>query len=496
MFAATNRFSFYVQAIFWVSLCLRIFFLGNHDLLTEEAYYWNYSTHLDFGYLDHPPLVAVLIKGFTLLLGQNEFAVRCPALLCWGISAYFMYRWSELIQKGSGQFSVLLLSILPFFFLNSCVTTPDMPLMAAWAGALYYLYQALSQHKAQAWYGAGICIGLGLVAKYSIALLIMTTGLFLIFNREQRAWLLRKEPYFAAVLILVLFSPVIYWNAMHDWMSFSFQSTRRLQGKLYFSLHQLLGVLILFLTPLGIIGCTRLFQRSHNAILTVSTKKFIQVFTLSPLLVFAVFSCFRAIKLDWIGPSLLSVLPWLACLMNQQSTVLQHWLRTGPALICGYVLILGCLTYGQPALVNQKLFSPVLTISWQELTQSFYQVAASLSKPPSQTQPIFVPLDTYRIESELNFYQRKQWIAHPNLPPFPVHHAGMFGIRGLMFEWWDTNDLHGKTVIFISKEKNKLNSNSIQAATQPLSPILSVWAKSQTHGAKITPYYYQIARVL
>ena len=87
-----------------------------------------------------------------------------------------------------------------------------------------------------------------------------------------------------------------------------------------------------------------------------------------------------AIKLDWIGPSLLAVLPWLACLMSQQRTVLQHWLRTGPALICGYVLILGCLTYGQPALINQKLFSSVLTISWQELTKKFYQVAVDISR--------------------------------------------------------------------------------------------------------------------
>ena len=76
----TQRFSFYVQAIFWMSLCLRVFFLFNHDLQAEEAYYWNYSVHLDFGYIDHPPLVAVLIKLSTTLFGLNEFAVRFPAL--------------------------------------------------------------------------------------------------------------------------------------------------------------------------------------------------------------------------------------------------------------------------------------------------------------------------------------------------------------------------------------------------------------------------------
>ncbi len=42
-----------------VSFILRLLFAVNHELLAEEAYYWNYTQHLDLGYLDHPPLVAV-----------------------------------------------------------------------------------------------------------------------------------------------------------------------------------------------------------------------------------------------------------------------------------------------------------------------------------------------------------------------------------------------------------------------------------------------------
>lgn len=496
MLSALNRFSLPILSFFCISLCLRIFFLGNHDLLTEEAYYWNYAAHLDYGYLDHPPMVAVLIKLFTTLFGQNEFAVRCPALCCWGISAYFIYRWCELIQNGSGQYAVLLLSILPFFFLNACITTPDMPLMAAWAGALYYLYQALCLHKKCAWYGAGICIGLGLVAKYSIALLILTTGLFLIAHREHRKWLLRKEPYLAALLIVLLFSPVIYWNATHAWASFFFQSTRRLQGHVYFALHHLLGVVILFLTPLGILGGIKLFQRAHNHALSLSSKQFIQVFLLGPLLVFSFFACFRPIKLDWIGPTLLAILPWLACHMQDSTPVLRHWLRLSPFLIGIYALILGCLTYGQPVRLNQKLFNPLLSVSWQALTEQFYQIATDIKAVSPATNPIFVPLDTYRIESEFAFYQHKQWMTHPNLRPFPVHHAAMFGIRGLMFEWWDTNNLQGKTVIFISKERNALRNETLLAATQSRSPVHKIWGKSQSQGTQLIPYYYQIAQVL
>lgn len=98
-----------------VSLLIRFWCIGSHDLFVEEAYYWNYSQHLDFGYLDHPPMVALLIKTSTMILGTNEFGVRIPALLCWVIAALFSFKLTELVQRGSGLNAVLLLSLMPFF---------------------------------------------------------------------------------------------------------------------------------------------------------------------------------------------------------------------------------------------------------------------------------------------------------------------------------------------------------------------------------------------
>lgn len=488
MHVQIQRYLLPVPFIILLSLLLRVVFLGNHDLLTEEAYYWNYAAHLDFGYLDHPPLVAMLIKLSTTFLGVNEFAVRCPALFCWGISAYFIYRWSELIQVGAGQFSLLFLSILPFFFLNSCITTPDMPLLAAWAGALYFLYQALSLQKARAWYGAAVCIGLGLLAKYSIALLIMTTGLYLLANREQRGWLLRKEPYYAGLLILLIFSPVIYWNATHNWISFAFQSTRRLQGSFYFSLHHLLGILILFLTPIGIVGSLKLLSQSHRDLVSPVSRQFIQVFAFMPLLVFAVFSCFRAIKLDWLGPCLLAFLPWLSCMVtSSKPSVRKQWLITAPILLGIYGIILSCLSFGKPVILRQ-LFDPLLTVSWKTFTQEVSQIAASTQQEHAQ-HPIIIPLDTYRLESEFAFYQHK--MGHV---PFSMHHAADFGFKGLMYELWDHQNIHGKIAILIGKDKSMFDSPATQAKTLALSRISSI--QEQNQHAEAIPYYYRIVRVL
>src|SRR4030067_2500393 len=69
------------------------------------------------------------------------------------------------------------------------------------------------------WLFLGLSVGFGLLTKYTMAFFYICALLFLIFSKEQRFWLKRKELYFAFVLSLVVFSPVIIWNTAHDWVT-------------------------------------------------------------------------------------------------------------------------------------------------------------------------------------------------------------------------------------------------------------------------------------
>src|SRR3990167_5947509 len=73
----------YCMVIIFFSLGLRLVFICSNNLLVEESYYWNYAAHLDVGYLDHPPMVALLIKSAEMLLGFGEWVIRMPTLICW-----------------------------------------------------------------------------------------------------------------------------------------------------------------------------------------------------------------------------------------------------------------------------------------------------------------------------------------------------------------------------------------------------------------------------
>ena len=132
--------------------------------------------------------------------------------------------------------------------------TPDAPLTAAWAGALYFLYRALIKDQARAWWGAGVCLGLGLLSKYTIVLLGFSTLLFMIIDPRSRQWLKRPEPYAAVLLAAMIFSPVIAWNARNEFASFAFQTSRRLADRPQFALPKLIGSVLVLLTPTGAVA--------------------------------------------------------------------------------------------------------------------------------------------------------------------------------------------------------------------------------------------------
>src|SRR5205814_1832042 len=67
-------------------------------------------------------------------------------------------------------------------------------------------------------------------------------------------WLRRWQPWTALALGLIVFSPVIFWNAHHDWASFAYQSARTVAQKGHWSakLADFWGLQLAVLTPVGL----------------------------------------------------------------------------------------------------------------------------------------------------------------------------------------------------------------------------------------------------
>ena len=118
---------------------LRVLYLKVFPLTPEEAYYWNYSIRPDFGYLDHPPMVAWLIALAEALFGHGEASIRIVSLVCGLGVVGFVYRLAgRLVDRPAALTAAALAAAIPYsFFAAGLMTTPDAPLAVAWAASLY-----------------------------------------------------------------------------------------------------------------------------------------------------------------------------------------------------------------------------------------------------------------------------------------------------------------------------------------------------------------------
>lgn len=478
------------QTLAWIAIfylfAIRLWYIGLSNLIPEEAYYWNYGQHLDWGYLDHPPMVAWLSHLGTVLFGHNEFGVRFFSVVCWGAAATFSYALArDLYDRATGLFVVVLISALPFFFTMGMLMVPDAPLTAAWAGALYFLHRAIHRDRRLAWIGAGICVGFGLLSKYSCGLLILATLVYLVADKSSRRWLLTVWPYLAVVMALLFFSPVIYWNSQHDWVSFAFQTKRRVSAPFKFSWHVLLGSILVLLSPMGAyaVGAAIrkvLRRRSQtDEALAWSDKRvrFALYFTGVPLAVFVIFTFSHQPKLNWTGPLWLALLP--LCAQVRMPKQFWHWSIGGLAVV--YSALLYWVLVGVPAIPYPSSFA--FAAGWSQLAERTGTIEAEVRKQ-SGADPLLSGMDLYFTSSELAFYDGKDG---------PAHCAGrhLFGEGGLMYEYWfPIQDQAGKNVIVVSSHLKDLIAPNVTNRFDSLGVVDTL--PIDLNGQRLTAYYARV----
>jgi len=465
-FGSGMRWRMISMAVVAYVVLLRLVYLGQPELMPEEAYYWNYSQHPDIGYLDHPPMVAWISWLGTAVFGRNEFGVRIGAFACWMVASFFVYRLARnLCSKSVGFVAVMFMQVLPFFFSTGLLMTPDAPMTACWAGALHALERILLGNRSRAWWALGLWMGLGMLSKYSIGLVGLAGLVFILVDPASRRWLLRWEPYAASLLGLAIFSPVILWNVRTDWASFSFQTTRRLAEKTRFSLHALLGSAVVMLTPTGFAAAAMALRSgagSGREEIGASGRRrslFILIFTLVPLAVFVVFSLRHQVKLEWTGPLWLAALPALAAGLVARAAELptrmarrihRAWEPTILALVLLYGAGFHYLVLGLPG-VGYTSHTHLVPIGWRDLARQI-DIVEERVKRETGVAPLVTGMDRYFTSSEFAFYSRDPWAATEKAAG--VH---LFGPTALMLErWFPKDQQEGRDIILVAWKPEEL----------------------------------------
>jgi dolichol-phosphate mannosyltransferase len=446
---------------------LRVAYAGAIELLPEEAYYWSYAQHLALSYLDHPPLVAWLISAGTALFGHSEWSVRAGAIGCSlataGFSTALAARW---LGRTAAAATLALAASLPFGFATGVLMTPDAPLTAAWSGALFFLWLALVELRPRAWWGVGACIGLGLLAKYTIALLGAGALAFALVDRRARSQLLRPEPYLAAGLALALFAPVLVWNYQNHWASFAFQSARRINDPPEFGLHRLAGSVLALLGPAVVVALLALLRGGERRELDADTAsdertrrfRFAACAALAPLAVFTLFSLSHVPKMNWTGPLWLALLPATAALLMREPAAQRGRLaRAAAALfvpsswlaLFGYGAVLHAIALGVPGsdFPNGTRYAQ----RWREIAAAI-DARATVVEAVTGEPPVIVAFDRYATSSLLAFYQP------PTGARWRFGGRSLFaGGSSLMYSYWTPPEsVAGRTLLCVSDEQKDL----------------------------------------
>jgi 4-amino-4-deoxy-L-arabinose transferase-like glycosyltransferase len=213
-----------VAVIALFKFILSMAFSGSYGYFRDELYYIACSDHLDWGYVDQPPLSIFILKISRWMLGDSLPAIRFTAVLA-GVVVVII---AGLIARklGGGRFAqgfaaasalmspVILGNAGRYFSMNAFD-------LLFWSLAFYVLISIIKENKPKLWPVFGLIAGLGLMNKYSILFLGigLIAGLLLTSERKQ---LINKWFWIAAAVVLLVILPHIIWEIQHDFPSIEF----------------------------------------------------------------------------------------------------------------------------------------------------------------------------------------------------------------------------------------------------------------------------------
>jgi len=186
-------------------------------LMDDEAYYWVYSRFLDWGYFDHPPMTALMIKAGTLLF-PGELGVRFFIVLTNTLTLWIIYK---LLQKRNDGLFYLIAAGMAVLQIGGILAVPDLPLVFFIACFFYVYQQFLRNDSLKNTVLLGLTMSLMLYAKYHGVLVVL-------FTLASNPSLIKKWQSWLAVMIgAVLFVPHLVWQYNHGFPSVQYHLFER-----------------------------------------------------------------------------------------------------------------------------------------------------------------------------------------------------------------------------------------------------------------------------
>jgi hypothetical protein len=248
-----NRNATMLWCLALATLLLHFLTNGRYGYFRDEFYYIACGEHLDFGYVDHPPLIAVIARITRGLLGDSLFAIRFfPAVA--GALTVLLTGWMAR-ELGGGRFAQVLAAlavmIAPVYLVidNFLSMNAFEPLF--WMLCAYIIILILKRENPKLWLRFGLVAGIGLMNKHSM--LFFGFGLFIgLLLTPNRKFFFNKWTWLGILLAFAIFLPNLLWQIKHDWPTLEFMRNASLLKNYPISPVEFLSGQVLLMHPLTV----------------------------------------------------------------------------------------------------------------------------------------------------------------------------------------------------------------------------------------------------
>jgi hypothetical protein len=315
----------------------------------DESYSTAIARDFHLSYFDHPPLHQWIAHAAGEAVGYGRW-VRLPFIALFAGSSWLMYRLTaRLFGQEAGVWAALALNLSAFFTLAAGEwVLPDGPLIfcelaaAATVARIVFPQPGESEQPWRLWPLTGLWLGLAALSKYQAAPVALGLIIFMMTTRAGRRWLTHPALYAGAALAVLAASPVLIWNAQHEWVSFAFQGGRGAPRRFNIAgpLESLAGQMALLLPWIGAllvcagVGAARRGREDPRTwFCLMAAAPTIALFTLLPLL------GSRGLP-HWPMPGWLMLFPLLGAWLGRANAQGRRWPRIWAACSAGALGVL------------------------------------------------------------------------------------------------------------------------------------------------------------
>lgn len=489
-----------MRRAFWIFagaiLIFRLFVLAviPLDLSGDEAYYWEWGRHLDWGYFSKPPGIGWLMALAGKVGGDTTFGIRMFAaflgtgsLICLFLLALRLY------GPAVAMITAFAFVANPANAALNLTLTIDAPLMFFWSLSLFAFWEFINVGQASSlssenadtglqaehsnpaaskrdsrisnddfqtarlpirpvrgssgWWGTLLFIGLvsGMLSKQMMLVFHPVAILFLALSKDYRAQLKRPMLWIILIGSLIAWLPPLWWNMQNEWVTVvhtmhHFETDTATIGKHIGRFFEYVGSQLGIITPVFyvlimalVISALRVWKRLADR------ERFLWLFGGPALLVILLMGLRQRINPNWpavfYGSTIILLAGWAAGKWSL-NLKLDRWRRAFPAgmkIAIGFAVAVYVAVFALSlGVVRLRGLDPTARIrGWSQLAKDVDAVRREL--PNGEHLPLITQSHRF-MTSELAFYLHDQ-------PRVYVYNSDPTAIES-QYDLWKTPATH------------------------------------------------------